>query len=248
MNLFLLRRAPEAIDAILQPGRPANYGCGINVVHPFLSAAPHFQKHHDLSPLVPVTGVAGMSIDGKRNPIAVTSFGCNDPNASPSGFNDHMDWSRCQPTRHEGFTITYPATWFLLPQQGSEAGETTLFAQLGGNTCAVSFSVRLRSGSAEELQKHEQETLARLRTLGNDLTPDPQPLRFGPGSEGVSGAMANQGIVGAFRSVLFSDPDGGRLAQVTLFGCVSRSHPDREARLAGMGPAFHSILESMRFT
>jgi hypothetical protein len=248
LNLFLVRQMPAAIDALAQPGRPARHACGIDTVYPFVSWAPNFQKHHDLCPRVPVTGVAGVTVDGTRNPIAVTSFGCNDPHAATYTFDDWVDWSHVQPTRHQGFSLCYPATWFLLPTQSKTPGETLYFAQLGGNTCAVSFSVSLRSGTPDDLRKHQQETLARLRTPGNDLTPDPQPLRFAAGSEGIAGTWARPGIVGVYRTALFPSPDGTRLAHINLFGCVSRNHPDREGRLASMAPAFGAILESMQFT
>lgn len=248
INLFLVRSAPAALAALSQPGRPARHACGIDVVYPFVSAAPNFMKHHDLNPRVPITGVAGMTVNGTQHPIAVTSFGCSDPQADVTGYDDFVDWSHFQPTRHDGFTVTYPATWFLLPQKTDNPHETLLAGQFGGNSCATTFSVRLRSGHPEDLRTHQQDTLARLRTPSDDLTPDPQPLRFTPGSEGVAGTYSTPGIVGLSRSVLFPSSDGARLAQLTLFGCARRSHPDRENRLASLAPAFQTILESMRFT
>jgi hypothetical protein len=252
LNVLLVGRSTAALEALRQPGRPASHACGIDVVWPFVSPAIKYEKHHDLSPRVPVTGVAGMTVNGKDNPIWLTSFGRNDPQyAGPAAYEDHVDWSHFEPTVHDGFTVSYPATWFLLPQPqlAERAGdETLLVAQLGGNTCAASFSVSLRGGSPEDLRRYRQETLARLRTRGGDLTPDPAPLRFAGGAEGVAADYATPGIVGLSRNALYPSEDGGRLAHVSLFGCVSRSHPRRDARLAEMGPAFGAILESMRLT
>jgi hypothetical protein len=46
---------------------------------------------------------------------------------------------------------------------------------------------------------------------------------------------------------LYPSPDGQRLAQVTLYGCVWRNRADRETRLTEMAAAFHGVLRSMRF-
>ena len=151
MNIFFVRAVSAALDTLTKPGHAAKHACGIDTVYPFVNAAPTFQKHHDISPRVPITGVAGVT-----NQRHLQSSGGDVVRVQRStGDRVHVRRLRGLVTRpahcYYGFTLTYPATWFLLPQQSNTPGEMLLIAQVGGNTNAVTMSMSFLSGSPADL-------------------------------------------------------------------------------------------------
>lgn len=259
MNLLMVRRWPEASESLHKEPRRASYPCGIDQVYSLITSGPGYQKHHDINPRVMLTGVACLSIDGAKNPMTVTSFGLNDPAASGSTSDeDFVDLSHAKSVMHDGFSLSYPATWFLRPQPG-EAGEKEegaeerdYVAQVGGASCSASLSVRFRSGAPHEIAEERDAIVSRLSApldgpMGRLSPRDEEPFRLGGKAWGFVADLKNDGIDGLAYSGLYCADSGDRLAHVTALGRISKTNPRRAAMLAEMESAFREILDSFRF-
>jgi hypothetical protein len=196
-----------------------------------------------------------MSIDGTRNPVVATSFGTNAPQSAPSAaYDDHVDFSRPTAVAHDGFTLTYPATWFLRLQPQEEGSWERLHrAVVGGNTGALTLSVRLRSGTSEDLLRERQAILERMSrpqdSPNGRLTPRAAPtFALQEGAQGLALDFASPAIEGFSYGGVFTPAALDRLAQVSLFGCVSRGNPRRPAILTDMDRAARAVLESFHLT
>lgn len=256
MNLLMVRRWPEASESLRKEPRRASYPCGVDQVHALITSGPGYQKHHDISPRVMLTGVACLSIDGVKNPMTATSFGLNDPDApEPTSYDDFIDFSHPKTVKHEGFSLNYPATWFLRPLPGEEepdAEPRDYVAQMGGVSCSVSLSVRLRSAAPHQIAEELDSVMSRLSApldspMGRLSPRDEEPFRLGGKAWGFVSDLKNNGIDGVACSGLYCADSGDRLAHVTAFGCISKLNPRRAATLAEMEAAFREILDSFRF-
>ncbi|KYF60404.1 hypothetical protein BE04_30190 [Sorangium cellulosum] len=258
MNLLLVRRWDAAKEALGGAAREVRYPCGIDRAYPLVTPIPgaEYQKHHDLNPRVMLTGVACLSIDGGKNPITVTSFGWSDPKGSmPDSFDDFVDFSHPKRVDHEGFSLAYPATWFLRSEETEESGLRTAkhFAQLGGNTCAATLSVTLSHGEDAQVAAERDGIVSRVEALPGSkegevrrrmadvpvLSGDAAGFAFDLGGPAIDGFSAN----GVFRAEA-----GDRVAHVSLFGCVARANPRRDRALADMRAVFRETVESFQFT
>jgi hypothetical protein len=272
MNLLMVRRWPEASESLRKEPRRASYPCGIDQVYSLITSGPGYQKHHDINPRVMLTGVACLSIDGGKNPMTVTSFGLNDPAAAgPATYEDFVDFSHAKSVKHEGFSLSYPATWFLRPlpgekEEGAEAREHVrehvgehvgeyvgeYVAQMGGVSCSVSLSVRFHSGPAHQITEERDAVVSRLSApldgpMGRLSPREPEPFRLGGKAWGFVADLKNSGIDGLAYAGLYCADSGDRLAHVTAFGCISKTNPRRAATLAEMESSFREILDSFRF-
>jgi hypothetical protein len=95
INLLTPARVPTACEALSATPVPVLYPCEIDEVFPLIDPwrEAGYDKQHDLSPRVPITGLAGTTIVGTNNHIQVTSFGCGNPETPLPGYDDHIDFS-----------------------------------------------------------------------------------------------------------------------------------------------------------
>ena len=258
MNLLLARRSSAALERLQSSPRSVAYPCGIDQVYSFIMPGPGYQKHHDLSPRVPLTGVACLSIDGGKNPMTVTSFGLNDPNAQVTSYDDFVDLSHLTQVVHDGFTLRYPATWFLRAKSREEedeeleAGLQAYFLHAGGNSCTATLSVRLQRGTPDDITRQREALLSLHRvpqegSMGR-LSPR-QGVRFQleGNAQGFVEDLDNAWIAGFAYSGVYCTDVGDRLAHVRLFGCISKQNPRLTTTLTEMEPVFRAIVESFRF-
>ena len=255
MNLLWVRRFPNAIGALREAPRHVQYPCGITRVHCLITPGAGYDKHHDLNPHVLVTGVACLSINDGQNPMIATSFGLSDPTVpAPSSYDDFVDFSHHKLVSHEGFSLSYPATWFLRPQGTRQDRETTVedyFAQVGGVSCACSLSVSLRRGSHDRLTAIRSEMISYLSATieGPMGRLHPRRRREGRPTSGdvFSFQLDNPGIDGVAFTAVAMDPSGLILAQVDAFGCVAKGNPLRESTVRQMSDVLPHIVSSVRF-
>jgi hypothetical protein len=255
MNLLMVRRWPKAAQCLNEAPRQVSYPCGIREAHLLVTTVgPNYDKHHDLNPRVMITGVACLAVNGHENPMTATSYGCMDPNdAMGDIFEDFIDFGHAKPTVHVEFTLTYPATWFLLPSK-TEVGsnEINYRAQLGGVTCAGSLTVNLFRGSKEQLEAKRAELIARIGGTGpgpvGQLRPRKNaPIKLEGNAWSVVSDMSNPGIDGLICAGLFMSPTGDCLALVNGFGCIAKKNPRCAETLVEMERAFRQVVESFQF-
>jgi len=255
MNMLLVRRSSAALECLKRPARAVSYPCGIDQVYPFISEGPGYQKHHDLNPRVPLTGVACLSIDGGKNPMTVASFGICDPKTDVNSYEDFVDLSHPTPVEHDGFSLTYPSTWFLRPRsegQERDAGQPSYFLMAGGNSCMATLSVSLERGSAAHIAHERANLRARHSTvaeggMGRLLPRQEVHFELEGNAQGFISDLENSGIAGFAYSGVYCADSGDRLAHVNVFGCASKPNPRLATTLTAMEPAFRAILESFRF-
>lgn len=263
LNLLLVRRVPSAKEALRGTARKVSLPCGIEAAHLLITDGPAYKKHHDLCPRVMLTGVACLSIDGGKNPITVTSFGWLDSQGSmPDSYDDFVDFSHPKRIDHDGFAVTYPATWFLRresepePQEAErEPGppESYYSARLGGNTCSALFSVTIVSGTAQQLAAEHAKIIERIEKLAGDTRMHltlraPSGLHLTGDAKGYEFDFNQPAIAGYSTIGVFRDEVSGRLAEVHLFGCIARANPRRDATLSEMRSTYSQILQSFQLT
>lgn len=250
MNLLLVRRWPAAAEALSRAARPVDYPCGIDEAHLLVTPGPGYEKHHDLCPRVMLTGVACLSLDGGRNPMTVTSFGLNDPAADgPTTYDDFVDLSHPKRIDHEGFTLTYPATWFMAHQ--SEQGKDGLRisaheTQVGGLSCSLTCAVLLYSGDRRRVEEELRAARARLSGALPGLSLRAAPLALPGGATGYASDYIHPAIDGVAYSAVFETGARDRFALVNAFGCISRANPRRRDTMAEFERVFREILGSFQ--
>lgn len=254
MNLLMVRRWPEAAKSLSKEARSVRYPCGIDQAHLLVTPGPGYEKHHDLCPRVMLTGVACLSTDGDKNPMTVTSFGLNDPEMEgPTDYEDFIDFSHPKRIEHEGFALTYPATWFLFPEPDEEQEKDEVQirshgTQVGGVSCSISFHVVLRSGNRRRIAKEVQAVRKRLSRPPPDLSlRETNPLRLPGDATGHVLDQIHPAIDGVAYSGLFENEARDRFAHVNAFGCVSKDNPRRRETMAEFERVFGEILGSFEF-
>jgi hypothetical protein len=270
MNLLSVRRWPEATQALRGHPREVDYPCEIKQAYPLITAAPQYQKHHDLHPTVMLTGVACLSTDGGKNPMMATSFGLNDPaTEGATSYEDFIDFSHPKDVEYGDFALTYPATWFLRVQApGTEEVEQSRYlahtgfrhvpipdwvgteevkrssyrAQVGGVTCAATLSVQVHAGTPGSLAGEYEGTLSRL---AGPLT---GPMGWLSPCAGEAFPLLPGAQAFAF------DLDNPRIDGLSYMGIYRPSNGDRFAQLNAFGciskgnPRRGPTLNEMRST
>jgi hypothetical protein len=254
-NLLLVRRHSNAVAALRGRPRPVQHPCGIDYAHRFSTPGPGYEKHHDLNPRVMVTGVACSSINNGQKSIVATSFGFNDPSdAEPTSYDDFVDLAHCKAVRHEGFSLSYPATCFLR-LEGSRLDRGTTVddysALYGGMTCSYSLTLSIRRGARDQLTEIRRETLARLADPNEGpmgrLVPQSPVRRLHDGQDQYLFRLEDAAIDGLAHSAVLLDSSETTLAQVHVFGCVAKANPRRQSTLRQMGDVFPAIINSFQF-
>jgi hypothetical protein len=197
-----------------------------------------------------LTGVACLSTGGK-NPMTVTSFGLNDPAAEgPATYEDYVDLSHPKRIEHEGFALTYPATWFLIRQRDEEKDgvQTTRYAtQVGGGSCSLTCSVSLFRGDPRRVAEKQDATQARLSRPLADLSPRAgEPLRLPGDASGYILDQLHPAIDGVTYCGVFGTDARDRFAFVNAFGCISKGNPRRRETMAEYERVFREILGSFQ--
>jgi len=188
--------------------------------------------------------------------MTATSFGLNDPNASgPTSYEDFVDLAHAKCVVHDGFSLTYPATWFLRPKpsetkEGIEAHDYG--AQLGGISCSIYFGVTVQNGAPPRITQERETLLARLSApldgpTGRLLPRKEESFQLDGNALGFVTDLENAAIDGVAYCGVFCTDAGDRLAHVITFGCISKMNPRRATTLAEMERGFREILESFRF-
>jgi hypothetical protein len=256
LNILLVSRWPDAHALLKTPPRAATFPCNVTSIHELVTDGPGYKKHHALNRKVMLTGVACLSTDGMNNPAIATSFGTNDPTGEGApGSEDYVDLSHPKRVDHDGFKLTYPATWFLRPgigDDGKPVVPATYLAAPGGNACAVVCGVTIHRGSADHVAKVRGETVSRFAMLldTGDGKWMPRPGEHAARSDNAQLFvldLLSGGKRGVLLSGVFTAPTGDRVAHVRLTGVVSDANPNQAAFLAAMEPAFRGILESFDF-
>lgn len=252
MNLLMVRRWPAAAESLSKEARPVRYPCGIDQAHLLVTPGPGYQKHHDICPRVMLTGVACLSIDGGKNPMTVTSFGLNDPAAEgPTTYEDFVDLSHPKRIDHEGFALTYPATWFLVRQPDQEEDGLQILGhgtQVGGVSCSLTCTVDLYSGDRRRVAEEEQAIRARLSGPIPGLSPrGAEPLRLPGDARGYAFDQVHAAIDGVAYSAVFGTDARDRFANISAFGCISKANPRRRETMAEYERVFREILGSFQF-
>ncbi|WP_437626735.1 hypothetical protein [Sorangium sp. So ce1151] len=252
MNLLMVRRWPAAAESLSKEARPVRYPCGIDQAHLLVTSGPGYQKHHDLCPRVMLTGVACLSIDGGKNPMTVTSFGLNDPAAQgPTSYEDFVDLSHPKRIDHEGFALTYPATWFLVRQPDQEKDGLHVAvhgAQLGGVSCSLICTVRLYSGDPRRVAEEQQAARSRLSgPLPGLSLRGAEPLLLPGDARGYVFDQVHPAIDGVAYSAVFGTDARDRFARVNTFGCISKTNPRRRETMAEYERVFREVLGSFQF-
>lgn len=252
VNLLMVRRWPAAVAALSGAPRTVDYPCGIARTHLLVTPGPGYDKYHDLSPRVMVTGVARLAIDGGGSPMTATSFGfrSDDPDA-PNLYDDFVDLSHLVPTEHDGFALTYPATWFLrqAPDEQADGVQRTYYGvHLGGVSCSLVCSVTIYRGARERIAAEHAAARARVsRHLPNLTLRADAGMQLPAGAWGFAHDYKHPVIAGVGHSAGFCTDDGTRFALVDALGCVSKAHPHGRTMLATYDRVFRDILESFRF-
>ncbi|WP_156338650.1 hypothetical protein [Chondromyces crocatus] len=260
LNLLLVRDLPYLSEVLQRPPRKVGHPCGLETCHRVISEGTGYEKHHDMNPAVPLTGVACLSVDGKRNPLTVTSFGVRDGSTwEPGSADDFVDLSHPKPTEHRGFTMTYPATWFLR-SEGEEAEETELAdaaleegerayrVQLGGPSCALALSLSVFKGAPEEVAAMRASESTSVEVVEGWARHEEAPLAL---EERGVGAMFTRvdgaNTCRAVRAVLWNEA-GDVLTTFTASGAVVSARADCEEVLSAMERVLGEAVESFRFT
>jgi hypothetical protein len=207
-----------------------------------------------LHPRVLVTGVAGLTTNGRDHRVAVTSFGTLQQAPPAPGAEDFVDFGHLQRIDHSEFALTYPATWMLgrgVLKRRDGVVQTEHVARVGGTTCAITLSVSVCHGSSRQIERHRRDTVGRLSApvpgpLGL-LSPTPQNVNAT--TEGVrpfAFDLRSDQMDGLAVSTLLNSDAGERLGQVHAFGCVSKTLPRRAEVLDEMRRTFEEIIRSFR--
>lgn len=252
MNLLWVRRWPAAAEALRGEARKVCYPCGIDRAHLLITPGLDYEKHHDINPCVMLTGVSCLSVDGSKHPMIATSFGLSDPAVAVStSYDDFVDLSHLKSVDHDGFTLTYPATWFLHLEAGENDQRMELrrfSAQLGGITCSASLSVAFHNDTPEKIIAERDIILSRLSSPLDGLLPrNGEPLRVKGDGRGFLYNMDRVGIDGLALSVVYLAAERDRLAHIIATGCAAKANPRGRTTLTEMEHVFREILESFRF-
>jgi len=252
MNVLGVRRWPAALAALSTAPRTVNYPCGIARTHLLVTPGPGHAQYHDLSPRVMVTGVARLAIDGARAPMTATSFGFRSDDAdAPNLYDDFIDLSHLVATEHDGFALTYPATWFLrqAPDESTDGVQRRYYGvHLGGVSCSLVCSVTIDRGAHGRIEAEHTAARARsLRHLPNLALREDAGMQLPAGAWGSAHDYVHPVIAGVGYSAGFRSEDGARFALVDALGCVSKAHPHGRAMLASYDRVFREILENFRF-
>jgi hypothetical protein len=254
LNLLFVRDYQSTANALQGKPHAADYACGIKEVYSIIEPAPGYMKHIDLNPRVVITGVVCEAVNGDKNPTFVTSFG-NMSSGTPLAtlYEDFVDFSHMTRIDHDGFSLTYPATWFLR-LDGTRDGPLTSLrygANAGGNTCSAGVSVTVHTGTRENLQKEREKVTARLKSgYGTPavafVPPKNNVLELEGGRQLFVLDMVATGIDGFLQSAWYDADD--RLAQLTITGSVAKQNPRRKESLDEMERVFREIVASFQLT
>jgi hypothetical protein len=200
-----------------------------------------------------LTGVACLSIDSGKNPMTATSFGLNDPAATaPTNYDDFVDLSHLKRIEHDGFELTYPATWFLLRQPDEEEDGLQISSHhtqvVGGISCALTCSVLLYSGDCHSVMEKQQAEQMRLSGRLTDLSPrSAHTLRLLGDATGYVFDYVHPTIDGVSYSAMFGTKTSDRFALINVFGCIAKANPRRSETIAEYEQVFPEILGSFQF-
>jgi hypothetical protein len=256
MNILIVGGWKKARElARTEPTQSADFPCGVSRIHELVTDGPGYKKHHALNRRVMLTGVACLSIDSRSHPAVATSFGTSDPEGSGTpGDEDYVDLSNPKRIQHDGFALTYPATWFLRPDVDEEDRPVPGWfgAMVGGNACAVTCSVMIHTGTPEAMASERAEILSRAGSMPEVggmrwKAREGVPLGLPGDAQAYAAELDSQDIQGLNYAGLFASPQGDRLAHVVLTGSVAKSNPNCATLHSGMEPVFGAILESFAF-
>ncbi|MHA1939788.1 MAG: hypothetical protein ACW97O_16405, partial [Candidatus Thorarchaeota archaeon] len=228
-NLLMVRQDSQAIATLQAPPRDVHYPCDIDKVHRYTVEFGKFLKHHDLNSRVYVTGVACLSTETKRdkkeNPFIATAFGhYRQADATTVSYDDFVDFSHPKRIEHGSFSLTYPATWFLCPQEtGDNRGmeEQDYMVLSGGDTCSCLLDVWIRRGSPDLIAAEHSEALARLSSPQEEgqMIPEPTENKLkGAKADYFVAKVDEHAIYTLSHNALVLDTTCDRVANIHLVG------------------------------
>lgn len=246
-NLFGGATPPEGPKALARPPLATRLPCGITEVYPARFAIPFSpDRYVELNRSIPITGVARDSFAGEEERgLVLTSFGASKEPIPDSW--DYVDLDHVQRCDYDGFSVAYPATWFLDPTPESTERDRILGFVHGGGSCAIAFMMRVeRQVFPAEAEARHRELLA--ESAGRRLPPDirsiqqtTKPMTGGGQFFLVEGEGRRTREVNL--AVVLQLPATNETAFIGLHLSVSKGHPDL-ARMLGEIPALGERIGS----
>ena len=245
MNLMIPRLATRAREALGGQSTPVDGACGIDRIWNFISDGPGYQKHHYLSPKVPITGVAAMFTDGTHNPLSLVACGNNDGETKPGIYSDYVDLSRHKTIHHDGFELAYPASWHLQTLNHQAEGQIDLVAQMGGNSCAANLGIAIIDGPAATARERAAFLERVSRSTDTVIRRPPEAME---NPQVLLADLRGERIDGVLIHAMHQHPSEDRLIIVRLFGCILKTSPRRNAVLTDFEETFRTIQATFRFS
>lgn len=250
-NLFGGATPPEGPKALARPPVAARLPCGITEVYPARFAIPFSpDRYVELNRSIPITGVARDTFAGEEERgLVLTSFGSSKEPIPDSW--DYLDLDHVQRCDYDGFSVAYPATWFLDPSPVSTERDRIYGSVLGGCSCAIGFMVQV------ERQAIRAETEARHRELLAESAARPRAADL-RGVQHTTKPMAGGGqfflAEGETRrtremdvAVVLQSPETNETALIGLHLSASKGHPDLARMLAEIPALGERIGSSFQF-
>jgi hypothetical protein len=240
-NVTLVTSMLEAADlagVAHTPAPPsAPLPCGLDEVHAVEVAQHDYTIRHELSARIPITGLARSTIRDRAFSLVVTSFGNSDPGARSDAFDDHVDFSHFRTIEHDGFALSYPATWVMNPLHSGDIDSPSnvqardFSAGCGGNVTSCRCMVTLYTGSVEELDRLGHDMVARwsVRNPARSGTFVPKGEHESGGKRAFVHHLEHPFQTGFDIAALVRSD--GVLATVVVFWNVLKTHPLREQLL-----------------
>lgn len=247
MNVLNVRNMDNVPEVLAGAAERVSLACDIDEAFIVSDPWPEFgyEMKHELSPRVPVTGVARSTISGRDYALELKAFGTNNPNVERETEDDHVDLTEATETDHGVFRLAYPASWFLRPAKTPD-GRAAWTTFTGGNACATVMTVDLFE---ENVDEHVAEIRARhsapMESFGGLLRPKPHPTLECAG-ETFLFSFEHDGIDGLCRAGLFVD--GDRCAAVRTFVCAAKTNPRRQRILRDADVVAKVALESFAWS
>jgi hypothetical protein len=226
--------------------------CGITKVYPSQFAIPFGpDRYVELNRRIPITGVARDSFAGaEKGGLVLTSLGSSGDPLLRSW--DYVDLNHVQRCEYDGFSVAYPATWFLDPTHDSSLDRVVYGMRRGGGSCVVGMLVTIERHDGPEFEARHREL---LEASGGDLGADKVPLkplsrkvldRSGGGQLFVAQKSDWQITWMEARAVLQS-PTTHQVVLLQVLLCAANAHPDLTEMVSRIPTLAETIACSFEF-
>jgi hypothetical protein len=247
----LMSEAPSKIDGL----------CNIREVYSLKDPWPElgYDKVHELSSRVPLTGVVRSTLVGHNNELTLASYGCNKPSPDWPAYQDFVDWQERRPIRYENLEVILPETWLLAPllrerpdlMQGdakNDLGALELKCTEGGTTCSAGVHLSRYDSERELLENAAEDVIEHLRSdPRGDISEVIVDEVDGAGRILIFHSFNNPEASGLMACGIVFNHDKSSLAKVVGSLSVSNGNPGREKALMDARETFLEMIQSLRF-